>query len=500
MKDVMTAPARRELVEALRQRYVAATREDKVRILTEFAAVSGLHRKSAIRVLNAESELVPAKRRGRPCVYDQAVQQGLVTLWEASDRVCGKRLRPLLPLLLGALERHGHIKLDASVRERLLKLSAATIDRMLAPTRAVACRPRPRRKPSRPRQQMPLRTFAEWGDARIGEMEMDLVAHCGAANTGSYVSTLVLTDVVSGWTECAPLVVRSRELVVESLERIRQSLPFTLASLDTDNGTEFVNEVLVDYCAKRDIGLTRSRPYLKNDQAWVEQKNSAVVRRMVGYARLEGIATAQALARLYASTRLFVNFFQPSFKLASKQREGARVIKRYHAPATPAARLLESEMVPPEIKAHLKDIAEKLDPLRLLDEIRAMQHHLAAVAKGERMHTPLKRDPDLSEFLAGLTLAWKAGEVRPTHAPKPRPPRTWRSRKDPFEEVWPQINGWLEDEPDKTGVELLARLQQTHPGRFPDGQLRTLQRRLADWRLAAAHRLVFRDLHPQPTQ
>ena len=325
MNDVMTAPARRELVEALRQRYAAATREDKVRILSEFAAVSGLHRKSAIRVLNAQSELAPAKRRGRPCVYDQAVQQGLVTLWEASDRVCGKRLRPLLPLLLGALERHGHIKLDASVRERLLRLSAATIDRMLAPTRAVACRPRPRRKPSRPRQQMPLRTFAEWGGARIGEMEMDLVAHCGAANSGSYVSTLVLTDVVSGWTECAPLVVRSRELVVETVERLRQSLPFTLISLDTDNGTEFVNEVLVDYCSKRGIGLTRSRPYLKNDQAWVEQKNSAVVRRMVGYARLEGITTAQALARLYASARLFVNFFQPSFKLASKEREGARV-------------------------------------------------------------------------------------------------------------------------------------------------------------------------------
>lgn len=222
---------------------------------------------------------------------------------------------------------------------------------------------------------------------------------------------------------------------------------------------------------------------------------------MVGYARFEGIATAQALARLYASARLFVNFFQPSFKLASKEREGVRVIKRYHAPATSAARLLESAAISPEIKAHLKDIAEKLDPLRLLDEIRAMQHHLAAVARGERMHTPVKRDPDLGEFfLAGLTLAWKAGEVRPTHTTKPRPPRTWRSRIDPFEQVWPQINGWLEDEPDQTGVELLARLQQTHPGRFPDGQLRTLQRRLADWRLAAAHRLVFRDLHPQPAQ
>lgn len=390
----------------------------------------------------------------------------------------------------GALERHGHIKLDAGVRERLLKRSAAMIDRMMAPTRAVACRPRPRRKPSRPRQQMPLRTFAEWDGAQIGEMEMDLVAHCGAANSGSYVDTLVLTDVVSGWTECAPLVVKSRELVVETVERLRQSLPFTLISLDMDNGTEFVNEVLVDYCSKRGICLTRSRPYLENDQAWVEQKNSAVVRWMGSYGRLEGITTAQALARLHASARLFVNFFQPSFKLASKERDGARVIKRYHAPATPAARLLESAAISPEIKAHLKGIAEKLDPLRLLDEIRAMQHHLAAVAKGERMRTPVKRDPDLSEFLAGLTLAWKAGELWPTHTTKPRPPRTWRSRIGPFEQVWPQINGWLEDEgrtgPNRRRVALSLAADAS----------RTLPRRPAAHSPAPARRLAPRHRPP----
>ena len=499
MNGIMTAPARRELVEALRQRYAAATREEKVRMISEFTSVSGLHRKSAIRVLNAQAEpAAPLPRRGRPRLYQQAVQQALVTLWEASDRICGKRLKPLLPVLLAAFEKHGHMSVDPKVKTDLLALSAATIDRLLAPTRAVACGPRKRRAPSRPRQKMPLRTFAEWGGARIGEMEMDLVAHCGAMNAGSYVSSLVLTDVVSGWTECAPVVVKSRELIVETIERVRQTLPFPLVSLDTDNGTEFVNEVLVDYCAKRGIGLTRSRPYLKNDQAWIEQKNGAVVRRMVGYARLEGITAAQALARLYSSVRLFVNFFQPSFKLADKRREGSRVIKRYLPPATPVARLLAAESISAEIKTRLNDIAASLDPLRLLDEIRAMQHHLAAIAKGEKMHTPAARDADLTEFLGSLALAWKAGEARPTHAPKPRPTRTWRSRKDPFEQVWPEMSGWLEAEPDQTSVDLFARLQRTYPERFPDGQLRTLQRRLADWRLTASHRLVFRDLHPQP--
>ena len=496
----MTAPARRELVEALRQRYAAATREAKVSILSEFASVSGLHRKSAIRVLNAVAEPEPPiKRAGRPRLYDQAVQQGLVTLWEASDRVCGKRLKALLPVLLTALEKHGHMAVDPTVKASLLALSAATMDRLLAPTRAVASGRRKRRAPSPLRRKMPVRTFAEWGGARIGEMEMDLVAHCGTMNAGSYVSSLVMTDVVSGWTECAPVVVRSRELIVDTVERLRQALPFPLLSLDTDNGVEFVNEVLVEYCAKHGLGLTRSRPYLKNDQAWIEQKNGAVVRRMVGYARLEGIAAGQALGRLYASSRLFVNFFQPSFKLAEKHREGSRIIKRYLAPATPAARLMTAESIAPEIKTRLKDLAESLDPLRLLDEIRAMQHHLAGVAKGERMHTPAIRDADLTEFLAGLALAWKAGEVRPTHANKPRPSRTWRTHVDAFKDVWSEMTGWLEDDPDQTGIDLLARLQHAYPGRFPDGLLRTLQRRLADWRLKASYRLVFRDLHPQPS-
>jgi len=484
MNMLMSAPARREIIEALRQRYAAATRDEKTRILSEFTAVSGLHRKSAIRVLNAEIDLTKQKRRGRPRLYDQAVQQALISLWEASDRICGKRLKPLLPVLLAALERHGHIAMDSEIKDRLLALSPATIDRLLASTRAVACGRRKRRAPSGPRRKMPLRTFAEWGEARVGEMEMDLVAHCGTTNAGSYVSTLVLTDVISGWTECAPIVVRSRELVAETVERLRQSLPFPLVSLDTDNGTEFVNEVLVDYCAKRGIGLTRSRPYLKNDQA------------------LEGIGAARVLSRLYTSARLFVNFFQPSFKLAAKHRDGSRIVKRYHAPATPTARLMESSTITDEIKARLRDTAEKLDPLALLDEIRAMQHHLAALAKGERMHTPAERNTDLAEFLAGLALAWKAGEVRPTHASKPRPSRGWRTRKDPFEEVWLEVNDWLEADPDQTGMEVFARLQRVYPGRFCNGQLRTLQRRLADWRLAASHRLVFRDLNlesvPEP--
>jgi len=174
---------------------------------------------------------------------------------------------------------------------------------------------------------------------------MDLVAHCGEVNRGSYVNSLVLTHIASGWTEAAPLVVRESSFVVETLERFRVGLPFALRALDVDNGSEFVNDRLIEYCLSHGIELTRSRPYRKNDQAWVEQKNGAIVRKLLGYRRFEGLAAARAITRLYGASRLFVNFFQPSFKLAAKHRDGAQVSKRYHPPQTPCERLLQAETV-----------------------------------------------------------------------------------------------------------------------------------------------------------
>ena len=265
-------------------------------------------------------------------------------------------------------------------------------------------------------------------------MEMDLVAHCGAVNRGSYIHSLVLTDIASGWTEAAPLVVRESSLVVETLERIRVGLPFALRALDVDNGTEFVNDRLIEYCLSRGIELTRSRPYRKNDQAWIEQKNGAVVRKLLGYRRFDGIAAAKAITRLYGASRLFVNFFQPSFKLAAKHREGAQVSKRYHPPQTPCERLLRAESMPETAKVKLREIAGALDPLKLLEEMRAMQAHLTALADGEMPPSITAEPPDLAAFVAGLSSAWRAGEVRPTFsaAAKPRYLRSLQSvaRKD----------------------------------------------------------------------
>ena len=297
---------RQELVTSVADRYRQSTAAEKRLILDEFVALTGYHRKHAVRVLNG-SAITPRARRGRRCVYDAAVTEGLIVLWEASDRMCGKRLKALLPTLVPALEHHGHLSLDPAVRERLLAVSAATIDRRLASARAVTAGQRRRRRSALNglRGSVPVRTFGDWKDPAPGFVEADLVAHCGGTLSGSFVWSLVLTDIASGWTECVPLLVREARLVVDALDHLRGALPFPLRGIDTDNGSEFLNEVLAAFCREQGIELTRSRPYRKNDQAWVEQKNGAVVRRMVGYGRLEGVPAAEALARLYSAARLF---------------------------------------------------------------------------------------------------------------------------------------------------------------------------------------------------
>ncbi len=268
---------------AVAERYRQGTATEKGWILDEFVALTRYHRKHAIRALNGSAPM-PAARRGRRCVYDKAVTEGLVVLWEASDRVCGKRLKALLPILVPALERHGHLTLDPRVREQLMAVSAATIDRRLAPSRAVTAGQRRRRRSRLDgvRGSVPVRTFGDWQDPAPGFVEADLVAHCGGSMAGSFVWTLVLTDIASGWTECVPLLVREARLVVDAVDQLRGALPFPLRGIDTDNGSEFLNEVLIGFCKEHGIEFTRFRPFRKNDQAWVEQKNGAVVRRLVG--------------------------------------------------------------------------------------------------------------------------------------------------------------------------------------------------------------------------
>jgi hypothetical protein len=252
-----------------------------------------------------------------------------------------------------------------------------------------------------------------------------------------------------------------------------------------------MNETVKTYCDETGLVFTRCRPYRKNDQAWVEQKNGAVVRQAVGYHRYEGLEAAAALARLYATLRLFVNFFQPSFKLARKTRDGAKVKKTYHPPATPYQRLLADTRTSEEVRRRVTATYVTLDPVRLLQTIRVAQQELADIAeRPTATEAAAPTTPTLEQFLAGLRTAWRDGEVRPTNRPKQKAPRG-RRRPDPFVTVTARVREWFEAEPWRTSRELFERLQEERPGAFPDGQRRTLQRRLKEWRREIAHKLVF---------
>jgi hypothetical protein len=488
MKRPVSAATRRELRAAVAVRYREADRQGKKAILDEFVKVTGYHRKHAIRLLSGEQAGKPEGTVGRR-IRDAAVEEALVVLWEASDRICGKRLKALLPTLVEAMERHGHLRLEAGVRETLLRLSAATIDRRLRPLRARAAGARrPGRKLNRVRKLVAVKTFADWEAAAPGWMEVDLVTHSGPRAVGSFVHTLVLTDVASGWTECLALPVREQALIVEAVTAMAARLPFPLRGLDTDNDSAFMNDTLWDYCQRRGLELTRSRAYRKNDQAWVEQKNGAVVRKLVGYGRLEGLAATAALRRLYEASRLYVNFFQPSFKLKDKERVGAKVRKRYDPPQSPYGRLLGRDEVAASAKRKLEEQFRRLDPVLLLKHIRDAQ---AAVIGLSHNVTPPPLSEDLQQFVRSLATAWSDGEVRPTHRRAPRPGRWWRTRTDPFAEVWPVLLRWLEERPDLEATEMLKRLQASGYGEYPGGQLRTLQRRVREWRIRIARELVY---------
>lgn len=492
---------RKELIEAIGKRYQTASKSEKAKILDEFSALTGYHRKHVIRILKEAPvalESVPMVQRNR--VYDEAVRQSLIMLWEAGDRVCGKRLKVLIPILLQAMERHGHLALDSAIKNKLLQISAATIDRALRKTREQIDGKVRRRSGigSAIRRSIPVRTFADWGDPPPGYLEVDMVEHCGGIkHDGNFVHSLVLTDIASGWTECIAMPVREQSLIVAGFAKAESDLPFDMLGIDTDNDSAFMNQTVFDYCKSNKLNQTRSRAYKKNDNAWVEQKNGAIVRRMVGYGKLSGLRATQVLGQLYAVSRLYINFFQPSFKLKSKTRDGAHVKKIYHAPMTPCDRLLALPNVNDATKAKLREQFDTLDPIQLLQTIREIQTQLADMI-AHRTEEPDSETPakaDVSTFLQSLAIAWKNGEVRPTHHKKVTEARSWKTRADPFEHVWPTVEQWLMNEPTATAKELLERLASIVPDVYVGtSQLRTLQRRVQKWRAEQAKNHIFGSL------
>ena len=495
MAGQISMGARREIKSAVTERYRVAGRAEKGRILDELCKVTGWHRKHAVRALANRPAAPPGARQQRTSTYDVVVKDALTALWEASDRICGKRLKVMIPILLPALERHGRLQLGAADRVLVLAVSAATIDRLLADTKIAAAGGKRRRVGfySAIRREVPIRTFNDWQDPPPGSCKIDMVAHGGTSVAGSFIQTLTMVDVATGWTECLPLVTREGNLVVEAIKRAQSLFSWIILGADFDNDSAFMNDIVVPWCRAQTIEVTRSRAYKKNDQAFVEQKNGAVVRRLMGYGRFDGIETAQVMARLYAAARLHVNFFQPSFKLKEKRREGAKVIKRYHAPATPYERALAHRHVSKKIKQRLRAQYRTLDPVVLLSEIRAAQEELGrridrrGLAAASQMPLPISNATDFAQTL-GLSI--EAGESRGTHRRAKRKYKTRVRMPSKLDPHLATIEDWLEAEPQLTALAIVGRLAQRDADQFGPKQHSIVQRLLKALRRKAAERII----------
>ena len=387
----LTMQQRQAVVAKAASRYQRSRKKEKSMILSELVELTEYSRAYARRVLRQHGQrMKPGKQslvvdvrlrssRRRAPFYDEKVRAALIKIWRIMDYICGKRLQPALPELLTTLERHNELRCDRPTKEKLRRISAATIDRLLRPERRkYELRGRARTKPGTLlKHQIPIRTFAEWDEQQPGFAEIDLVGHDGGVAAGEYCQTLDLTDVATTWTETMAVRNKAQARVFAALQKVRQNLPFPLLGLDSDNGSEFINEELLRYCKQEQISFTRSRPYRKNDNCFVEQKNYSIVRRAVGYARYDTEEQCQLLNELYSYLRLYTNFFLPTMKLKSKQRVGSKVKKQYDQALAPYQRCLQSKRVSKAKKERLRAKYATLNPAALKRKLERVQQRLA---------------------------------------------------------------------------------------------------------------------------
>jgi hypothetical protein len=392
----LTMKERKRIAEATAGRYRKAGKKEKGVILNEFVELTGFARSYAAVVLRNQGRVVQVSRklrvrgdvgkklprRGRGPTYDEQTVKVLVQVWRIMDYICGKRLAPMLGEIVERLLRHNELRCDAATSKKLVRMSAATIDRLLRPERQkYQLKGRTHTRPGTLlKHQIPMRTFSEWDEAQPGFMEMDLVGHDGGVIDSQHAFTLNAVDIASGWNCSRALKNKAQVWILEGVEKIQAKLPFPLLGIDSDNGSEFINETLYNFCQEHKITFTRSRPYRKNDSCFVEQKNYSVVRRAVGYQRFDTEEQLRLLNELYEVLDLYTNFFQPSMKLKSKERHGARVKKKYDEARTPYQRLLDSNYIAEESKEQLRERYRLLNPAQLKRQIEKLQQQLLATA------------------------------------------------------------------------------------------------------------------------
>jgi hypothetical protein len=373
--------SRWEYLREMYARYQKASRKERSLILTEFCTVASYNRKYALRLLNGSPprRVPPEKRRRRP-KYSRGVVEVLRVIWEAANYPWSLRLRALIPLWLPWVKKHREV--SPRLEKELLAISPRQIDRRLGPyKKQVKRRLYGRTKPGTLlKHQIPIKA-ERWKTTEPGFGEVDLVSHSGDRADGEFINTLTFTDIHSTWTETRAVMGKSQAFVQEALDDIRRKLPFPMRGIDSDNGSEFINHHLVAYCKAKQIEFTRSRPYKKDDNAHVEQKNWTHVRKLFGYLRYdseEALLKMNDLCR--GDLRLFQNLFLPSVKLVAKKRVGSRLRRFYDAPKTPLDRLLDASGRLSLRLAALRALRSRLDPLVLSSRLDGKLRRIHALS------------------------------------------------------------------------------------------------------------------------
>lgn len=382
---------RQAVTDTIATRYKTADRGEKGMILDELCATTGWHRNHARKALRAAlTPRITRPRAVRAPKYGPEVVAALRFCWAVLGAPTGKRLAPMMSELVPTLRRFAELDVSDQTAAGLVTMSAATIDRRLAPDRAkLQIRGRSHTKPgSLLKDSIPIRTWAQWDDARPGFVEIDLVAHEGGNAAGQFAYTLTVTDIATGWTENRSVPAKTRRRVVAALEAITKVMPFPVIGVDSDNGSEFINHTLLAWCEKRQITFTRSRPGNSNDGAHVEQKNWAIVRTVVGYHRYDTSAELLLLNGIWALQSRMTNYFYPQQKLVSKVRDGARITKKYDRPATPATRATRHEDITAKDKKTLTDIYPTLNPAAIQRQIQALTAQLLTLTTAKTRATP----------------------------------------------------------------------------------------------------------------
>ena len=386
----MNMHIKHEVTKGVLPRYLKADKEEKKKILDEFSATTGYHRKSAIRKLRRlqmtphfKESAAGIHTRKRERIYDGYVEAVLEQIYEVLGGIGSRRIHPQVSIILEKGIKFGHIKTDPITEMKIRAMSRSTLDRMI--TRVRERNAIKGISTTRPgtllKSEIPFRVGV-WEETDPGFSEIDLVAHCGDNAAGIFISTLNTSDIATGWFEAEPIMGKAQERVLNGLQEIGKRMPCPWLGIDSDNGSEFINRQLYEYCQKKNITFTRSRPYKKNDNAHIEQKNYTTVRQVLGYQRFDTDAIFELMLKLYrGSLRLYINFFQPSVKCIEKKRIGSKIKKIYDTAKTPCERVLAHSKIPPETKEKLQFLFQTLDPFKLREEIDNLVREIQKLAK-----------------------------------------------------------------------------------------------------------------------